>query len=76
MNILRRGVAGGPAAPATRELSLASLRGSLWPRLGLGLIFLVIVALATLAVGPAGIPLDATARIVVAHLTEIGRAHV
>ncbi len=71
MNILRRGVAGGPAAPATRELSLASLRGSLWPRLGLGLIFLVIVALATLAVGPAGIPLDATARIVVAHLTGL-----
>ncbi|MEE8369187.1 MAG: iron ABC transporter permease, partial [Dehalococcoidia bacterium] len=71
MNILRRGAAGGLAAPATGELSLASLRGSLWPRLALGLVLLLIVALAALAVGPAGIPLDATARIVLSRLTGL-----
>ncbi len=68
MNILRRGAAGGPAAPATGELSLASLRRSLWPRLALGLTLLLSVALVALAVGPASIPLDATARIVLSHL--------
>ncbi|MEE9285538.1 MAG: iron ABC transporter permease [Dehalococcoidia bacterium] len=68
MNILRRGVAAGVAAPAGGELSPAVLRRSLWPRLALGLALLLIVALVALSMGPASIPLDATVRIVLSRL--------
>ena len=68
MNILRRGVEAGVAAPASGELSLAALRHSLWPRLALGLALLLIVALVALSMGPASIPLDATVRIVLSRL--------
>jgi len=44
---------------------------SLWPRLSLGCVVLVAVALVAVAVGPAGVPLDATVRILVSHLPGI-----
>jgi cobalamin transport system permease protein len=59
-------------AIAGSEPGVAALaRPSLWPRLSLGLAALIAVALVAVAVGPAGVPLHATVRILVSHLPGI-----
>ncbi|HKZ50610.1 MAG TPA: iron chelate uptake ABC transporter family permease subunit, partial [Dehalococcoidia bacterium] len=53
----------------TDEGALLSLRWwPAWPRLALGLSALLMAVLLGLAIGPADIPLDAVARIIVSHL--------
>ncbi|HEV8575084.1 MAG TPA: iron ABC transporter permease [Dehalococcoidia bacterium] len=47
-------------------------RAPLWPRFLAGCVVLVGVALVALAVGPAGVPLDATVRILLSHLPGVG----
>ncbi len=84
MNILRRtpvlSPTGGPAlglpagASESGDLALATMRRSLWPRLLLGAAVLLLVAAVALAVGPAGIPPDATLRIVLSRLTGLDLA--
>jgi iron complex transport system permease protein len=58
-------VEAGPAAPTL------PLRPRLWPRLLLGSAALLVTALVGVAVGPAGVPLQATVRILVSHLPGI-----
>src|SRR4029453_8358800 len=58
-------VEAGPAAPTL------PLRPRLWPRLLLGSAALLVTALVGVAVGPAGVPLQATLRILVSHLPGI-----
>ncbi|MDO8614156.1 MAG: iron ABC transporter permease [Dehalococcoidia bacterium] len=69
MNVLRRSapldLAAGPPV---------ALRGALWPRLALGALALLAVAALAVSVGPAGIPLEATLRILLSHLPGVGLA--
>jgi iron complex transport system permease protein len=55
------------------EDALAAMpaRPALWPRLSLGCLALLAVALVAVAVGPAAVPLDATVRILFSHLPGI-----
>lgn len=61
---LKAGIA--PATPAVRP--------SLWPRLSLALAGLLAVVLLALALGPANVPLDATARILLSKITGLDLA--
>ena len=76
MNILRRptpldisATAAGVTSP--RPDGRPSGRGDLWPRLLMGCGALTLVSLLALALGPAGIPLDATVRILLSHLPGV-----
>jgi iron complex transport system permease protein len=51
-----------------------SARAPLWPRLTFGTAVLLAVAVLAVAVGPANIPLDATARILLSHLPGVDLA--
>ncbi len=70
MKILPRPVTLRTSAGAEMKAAAAA-RPSVWPRLGLGLTTLLAVASLALAVGPADIPLDATARILLSHLPGV-----
>ena len=61
-------------ASTAGELPLASFRRTLWPRLLLGLSLLLAAAVVALVVGPAGIPLDATLRVIISRLTGLDLA--
>jgi iron complex transport system permease protein len=66
------GVQGITSAAGDEPIALAlALRGRLWARLMFGVAVLVSVSLAALALGPANIPLDATARILLSHLPGV-----
>ncbi len=72
MNILRRSPALAlPVAPEVDETAAAYRRAALWPRLALALALLAAALLAGLALGPASIPVDATLRTVLSHLTGL-----
>ena len=73
MNIVRRAPALGAAEPPAPSGAgaLAGMERSLWPRfLVAGVALMGAIVLAT-AVGPAGIPLDATVRIILSRLTGV-----
>ncbi len=72
MNILRRGVS-LEAPPADADL-LRAMRTRLWPGLAAGLAALIAIAALALALGPAGVPLDATVRILLSHIPGIDLA--
>ncbi|MDP2673308.1 MAG: iron ABC transporter permease [Dehalococcoidia bacterium] len=76
MNILRRApavdVAGALAPPAAG--ALPALGGSPWPRFLLAVAALAASILVATSVGPAGIPLDATVRIILSRLPGIEMA--
>ncbi len=76
MNVLRRSRALDPAEPpAAGETALAGFgRSSLWPRFLLAAVALLAAAVLATAVGPAGIPLDATVRIVLSRLPGVEMA--
>ena len=77
MNILRRAEPLELPAPSVDLPAadlLALVRRPLWPRLLLGVAVLLAVALVALAVGPAGIPLDATVRILLSRLPGVDLA--
>jgi cobalamin transport system permease protein len=60
------------AIAGDERVAATLVRPSLSPRLSLGCVVLVAVAMVAVAVGPAGVPLDATVRILVSHLPGIG----
>ena len=63
MNVLRRSRVVDPAEPvAAGETALAGFGRPLWPRFLLAAVALLAAAVLATAVGPAGIPLDATVR--------------
>jgi iron complex transport system permease protein len=62
-------------AEAVPEAALAALLGrALWPRLALGLGALVAAAMLAAAIGPADIPADAVARIILSRLPGVNLA--
>ncbi len=82
MNILRRAMPTGRQAPATEAAStlpagervLVTVGRSPWPRYLLATVALVAAAALALSVGPAGIPLDATVRILLSRLPGVEMA--
>lgn len=70
MNVLRRAPPLETASSVVPEAALGA-RPSLWPRVGLGVAILLSVGVVALALGPAGIPLDATVRILLSHLPAV-----
>ncbi|HLA18521.1 MAG TPA: iron ABC transporter permease [Dehalococcoidia bacterium] len=82
MNILRRAVPAGRQAAAldtadalqTGRRALPALGRSPWPRFLLAVSVLAASVLLATSVGPAGIPLDATVRIILSHLPGIEMA--
>lgn len=72
MNVLRRAPAvDGAEPPGAGERALAGLERSLWPRFLLAAAVLLGAIVLATAVGPAGIPLDATARIILSRLPGV-----
>ena len=75
MNVLRRSrVVDAAEPPAAGETALAGFGRSLWPRFLLAAVALLAAAVLATAVGPAGIPLDATVRIVLSRLPGVEMA--
>ena len=82
MNLLRRAVPAGrqaPAADAAEPLAsgehlLAAVGRSPWPRFLLATVALLAAIILALALGPASIPLDATARILLSRLPGVDMA--
>ncbi len=72
MNVLRRAPAvDAPEPLAAGERALAGIGRSLWPRFLLAGIALLGAIILAVAIGPAGIPLDATARILLSRLPGV-----
>jgi iron complex transport system permease protein len=63
----KSGAIGGESLVASR-----AVRGSVWPRFGIGCVALVLVSVLALALGPADVSLEATARILASHLPGVG----
>jgi len=62
----------GEAVTAAAGDVLRAVRGAVWPRFALGAAVLAAAVFLGLAMGPASIPLDATARILLSHLPGAG----
>jgi iron complex transport system permease protein len=74
VNVLRRGTPAAAGESLVGEIALPSLRRATWPRFALaGAALLAAIALGV-AVGPAGIPLDATLRILLSRLPGVEMA--
>jgi iron complex transport system permease protein len=71
LGVIRRSAPIAAAHGGEAPLVLRSVRSSLWPRFLLGAGVLLAAILVGLALGPASIPLDATARVLLSHLPGV-----
>ncbi|HET9476323.1 MAG TPA: iron ABC transporter permease [Dehalococcoidia bacterium] len=70
MEVLRRAPTADLSDGVAQDI-LRAVRGGMWPRLALGLAALLCAMTAGLALGAAGIPLDATGRVLLSHLPGV-----